>query len=112
MLLIFHDLIVQIQQWLDNSSIKPTDWGWIRGDDGCLIPLTTTDPVAPEAILCNIFCRCGIRCGCRKAGINCSMGCVICQGSCTNCAPVEDLSEHFQNDPNVDEFDLYSPIEN
>lgn len=102
--------IFQIQQWLNNSTIQPTDWGWNRGEDGTLIPLTTTDPVAPEAILNNIFCQCstgcGSRCGCRKAGMKCSMGCVTCRGSCTNCAPVEDLTEHFDSNPSVDDFDL------
>lgn len=88
---------LQIQQWLNNSTIQPGDWGWIRGNDGSLMPLTTRDPVAPEAVLNNIFCRCttgcGNRCGCRKAGIRCSKVCGMCQGTCMNGTPVEDRLE-------------------
>ncbi|KAF2896450.1 hypothetical protein ILUMI_09724 [Ignelater luminosus] len=44
-----------IQQCLNNY-LPPTEWGWNRGEDGSLTPVTTKDPVAPEAILNSIFC--------------------------------------------------------
>ncbi|KAJ8968844.1 hypothetical protein NQ317_017897 [Molorchus minor] len=63
------------KEWLGNK-LKPTDWGWIKGTDGDLHPLTTLNQPAPTAILSTIFCSCtkccGARCGCRKAGISCS----------------------------------------
>ncbi|CAK1580968.1 unnamed protein product [Parnassius mnemosyne] len=96
---------LQIQQWLGNP-LPPTQWGWARGDDGILKPVTTNDPVAPESILNTIFCRCttgcGVRCGCRKAGIACSRVCGVCSGSCTNGAPIENTV-----DDDVDDDILY-----
>ncbi|GBM75068.1 hypothetical protein AVEN_32397-1 [Araneus ventricosus] len=69
---------LQIQQWLNNQ-LPPGQWGWARGDDG--FPVTTNDPVAPDTILNSIFCRCTTgcsgRCGCRKAGMQCSSVCAM-----------------------------------
>lgn len=52
-------------------------WRWFR-----LVPLTITDPVAPDSILNNVFCGCTTGCGshsgCRKAGIPCFIVCGIC----------------------------------
>ncbi|GBN82117.1 hypothetical protein AVEN_224053-1 [Araneus ventricosus] len=82
-----------------------TKWGWARGDDGSVFPVTTNDPVAPDTILNSIFCRCttgyGGRCGCRKAGMQCSSVCGICHGICTNGAPLEE--EEFEVDQEVEE---------
>ncbi|KAJ8896573.1 hypothetical protein PR048_001917 [Dryococelus australis] len=67
---------LQTQQWLDNDSLNPEHWGWLRDDRGVLSPIKTTNPIAPDSVLISIFCRCatgcGGRCGCRKAGIHCS----------------------------------------
>nr|CAD7427225.1 unnamed protein product [Timema monikensis] len=67
---------MNIKQWLNNP-LPPTEWGWNRGEDGSLTPVTIKDRGVPEAILNNIFCRCSSGCGgrygCRKAGIPCSM---------------------------------------
>ncbi|GBN17053.1 hypothetical protein AVEN_63800-1 [Araneus ventricosus] len=66
---------LQIQKWLNNQ-LPLYQWGWARGDDGSLFLVTTNDPVAPDTILNPIFCSCttgcGGRCGCRKAGKQCS----------------------------------------
>lgn len=90
---------LQIQQWLGNN-LTPDQWGWARGEDGCLFPVKTKDPLAPDTILNNIFCSCttgcGGRCGCRKAGIKCSSVCGTCHGTCTNSSPIEE--EEFQID--------------
>ena len=84
---------LQIQQWLDNN-LHPEQWGWTRIEDGSLFPITTNDPVAPEKILNSIFCRCTTgcsgRCGCRKAGIQCSSACSSCNGGCTNGVLLDD----------------------
>lgn len=51
---------------------------------------------APKIIFNNIFCRssigCGGRCGCRKAGFQCSLVC----GTFTNGAPVDDLFDDYE----------------
>ncbi|GBN50477.1 hypothetical protein AVEN_13168-1 [Araneus ventricosus] len=95
---------LQIQQWLNNQ-LPPDQWGWARGDDGSLFPVTANDPVAPDTILNCIFCRCttgcGGRCGCRKAGMQCSSVCGTCHGICTNGAPLEE--EEFELDREVEE---------
>ncbi|XP_061717004.1 uncharacterized protein LOC133524873 [Cydia pomonella] len=92
---------LQIQQWL-SKPLPPTQWGWTRGDDGILKPVTTNDPVAPDSILNSIFCRCktgcGVRCGCRKAGIACSSVCGVCSGSCSNGAPIENIVDDDVDD--------------
>ncbi|GBM81066.1 hypothetical protein AVEN_100534-1 [Araneus ventricosus] len=95
---------LQIQQWLNNQ-LPPEQWGWARGDDGSLFPVTTKDPVFPDTILNSIFCRCttgcGGRCGCRKAGMQFSSVCGTCHGICTNGAPLEE--EEFELDREVEE---------
>lgn len=49
---------------------------WVRDD---LISVKTTELPAPTNVLNGIFCRCsrgcGNRCGCRKAGIHCTLAC-------------------------------------
>ncbi|KAJ8876014.1 hypothetical protein PR048_023922 [Dryococelus australis] len=42
---------LQTQQWLDNDSLNPARWGWVRDDGGFLIPVKTTDPIAPHSVL-------------------------------------------------------------
>ncbi|GBM12942.1 hypothetical protein AVEN_163999-1 [Araneus ventricosus] len=44
---------------------------------------------------------CGGRCGCRKAGMQCSSVCGACHGICTNGAPLEE--EEFELDREVEE---------
>ncbi|GBN69643.1 hypothetical protein AVEN_19045-1 [Araneus ventricosus] len=79
-----------------------TKWEWARGDDG--FPVTTNDLVAPDTILNSIFCCCTTgcsgRCGCRKAGMQCSSVCVTCHGISTNGAPLE--GEEFELDREVE----------
>lgn len=90
----------QVQEWLGNQ-LPPEMWGWKRGVDGNLEPITTLDPPAPDTVLNSIFCRCKSdcsgKCGCRKAGIYCSPICNSCLGACTNGAPV-DLNEKDDDD--------------
>ncbi|GBN81406.1 hypothetical protein AVEN_107699-1 [Araneus ventricosus] len=85
-----------------STKLPPGQWGWAREDDG--FPVTTNDPVAPDTILNSIFCRCttgcGGRCGCRKAGMQCSSVCGTCHGISTNGAPLE--GEEFELDREVE----------
>ncbi|XP_031332133.1 uncharacterized protein LOC116179114 [Photinus pyralis] len=85
------------------NPLPPTQWGCAKGEDGVLFPVTTNDPVAPEAILNTIFCRCttGYRCGCRKTGIACSVACGNCLGMCTNGAP----NDAIDDDDDDNDFD-------
>lgn len=73
-----------------------------------LIPITTTDPIAPDTILNNIFCACttgcGGRCGCRKVGIPCSIVCGTCHGACTNAPPVQEIQD--DSDLDVDDTNI------
>ncbi|KAJ8884765.1 hypothetical protein PR048_010961 [Dryococelus australis] len=41
---------LQTQQWLNNDSLNPTRWGWVRYDGGVLNPAKTTYPIAPDRI--------------------------------------------------------------
>jgi len=91
----------QVQIWLGNN-LHPEEWGWKRSLDGSLEPVMTMDPAAPDSILKAIFCRCsgscGARCGCRKAGINCTSVCGNCEGRCTNKPPLDAIDEYDSED--------------
>lgn len=94
----------QIQFWLGNE-LPPVQWGW-KVESDRLIPVTTEDPAAPEAVLNLICCTCttgcGNRCGCRKAGIMCTSICHNCHGECLN-GVTSNLEEDFDDpdDPDV-----------
>jgi hypothetical protein len=80
----FHSLrsYHQVQKWLELDK-DPTEWGWIRSQRG-LSPLKTMRDPAPVTILKLISCGCikgcGNACGCRKAGLKCSILCAFCIG--------------------------------
>ena len=62
---------------------------------------------APEYLLNTIFCNCksgcGSRCGCRKAGLQCSLVYGQCNGqACVNAQPYEgDINEDETVDPEI-----------
>lgn len=96
----------QIQQWLGNKSIHPTDWGWLS-KDGLLHPIKMKKLPAPEELLRMIFCNCkkgcGALCGCRKVGLFCNSTCSGCSGeNCNNSAPILEEDEE-EDEHNVDE---------
>ncbi|KMQ85933.1 hypothetical protein RF55_15251 [Lasius niger] len=76
----------QVQQWCGVEK-NAEQWGWKKSENG-LNPVTTLQPPAPETLLKLIFCKCkkGCRgaCGCRKAGLKCSIICMNCNGACDN----------------------------
>jgi len=86
----------QVQIWLDIYQ-DPEKWGWRRTPLG-LEPIMTTQDPAPPAVLQSISCKCkrkcGTACGCRKAGLKCSVICEHCSGeSCTNIAQLQQVLE-------------------
>lgn len=91
----------QIQQWYGNEH-NVEQWGWKKDKNG-LIPVTTVEPPAPDSLLKLISCKCkkGCHkaCGCRKAGLKCSVVCTNCGGSCDNSQfPSQDSSEDEETD--------------
>lgn len=87
----------QVQVWLGNKTIKPTDWGWIK-NEGSLEPIRMQNSPAPQELLQMIFCNCkkgcGASCSCRKVGLFCNSTCGDCAGqNCQNCAPIIDFEE-------------------
>lgn len=96
----------QVQTWLGNYN-DPEEWGWCKSYAG-LQPIPTAAAPAPAELLKIISCKCAKgctgACGCRKAGIKCS---VICHCSGEGCANAVTISEILQNDmeDNFDEND-------
>ena len=82
----------QIQKWLGNDQINPTDWGWVKKEH--LIPLVKDKAAAPDKILRIISCGCKHGCSdkscvCVKAGMVCTILCSGCNGrDCNNCENV------------------------
>lgn len=80
---------LQVQQWLGNETIVPTDWGWCLSD-GKLKPVEMDAEVAPACVLRLISCGCKTgchtKCTCRNNGLKCSSLCSRCGGNnCSNC---------------------------
>lgn len=85
---------LQVQIWLEKN-IDATLWGWKQTSRG-LEPITTTAEPAPESLLKTISCKCkgncDNRCGCRKAGLKCSVVCQNCCGeTCNNSSEIQEL---------------------
>jgi hypothetical protein len=89
---------MQVQKMLKLDK-DPTEWGWIRSQRG-LSPLKTMKDPAPASILKLISCGCkkgcGNACGCRKAGLKCSILCGFCIGQ--SCENVPDITVESDND--------------
>ena len=80
----------QVQCWLGNTTLKPTDWGW-RVKNNLLIPVGSADKPIPQKLLDQISCSCSKKgcidnsCGCRKSGLKSSNLCVhCCDDTCSN----------------------------
>ena len=92
----------QVQTWIGNYK-NPEEWGWKRSKTG-LTPVRTTKDPAPEVLLKSISCKCkkgcSLTCGCRKAGLNCSVICIYCNGqACINAATIlSDSEEEEENE--------------
>lgn len=90
----------QVQAWY-GINMNPEQWGWERSKTG-LTPVKTTEDPAPEALLKFISCSCrkgcGRACGCRKAGLKCSIICMHCNGDCENMTEVLSDSEEAEEE--------------
>ncbi|GFY69747.1 uncharacterized protein TNIN_256561 [Trichonephila inaurata madagascariensis] len=103
-------MIVSISQdnFLSNrwNDLEPQEWGWILRNE-FLEPIMTILSPAPDELLNTIFCNCkngcGLRCGCRKSGLQCSSACGRCNGqACFNASRYEsDLDEDCTFDPEI-----------
>lgn len=93
----------QVQTWL-NEYKDPEEWGWKRTSHG-LVPSANTMPPAPPSLLQLISCKCktkcGVTCGCRKAGLKCSIICSNCSGQ--TCENVSRPLEMFDEDEDDNE---------
>ena len=91
----------QVQQWL-GCDIPPTEWGWDLVD-GQLYPTLTRKRPAPDTLLnlisCNCKTECERRCGCRKAGIQCSPLCGQCRGGGCSNSEKPDTDEEVDDEP-------------
>ncbi|XP_045448723.1 uncharacterized protein LOC123657189 [Melitaea cinxia] len=90
-----------------NLLTDPQEWGWRQTNYG-LEPICTTAAPAPPELLKLISCKCkgkcGAACGCRKAGISCSVICLHCSGqTCDNVAKVEIL---FNDDYEDEDYEF------
>ena len=98
----------QIQSWLGRN-LDPLKWGWQKTETGGFIPIDTTISAAPPQVLKLISCKCarncGPACGCRRAGLSCSVVCRNCHGmSCLN-PSVVNTSISSSSDEDSDQFD-------
>lgn len=88
------------------NHLDPTAWGWIKSDNGDLIPIKTKQLIAPPDLLKQVFCNCkesacGRNCSCKKLGIRCSPKCGQCYGiTCTNA--VFELQDEEENEEITD----------
>lgn len=88
------------------------DWGWEKYGN-TIRPIFTKKPPAPESLLTVISCACTKmceqNCGCRKAGMKCSVICKHCQGStCLNSSLIIDEDEVIFEETLEDEEDSHS----
>lgn len=88
----------QVQQWLGHEKL-PEEWGWKRNKSG-LTPITTLQPPAPEIVLKQISCKCKKycrgNCGCKKAGLYCSLFCLNCDNHCENINVLNDDDDDLE----------------
>jgi hypothetical protein len=96
----------QVQQWL-GVELEPTQLGW-QLKNGNLQPVLTRQAPAPEKLLTLISCNCKSgceqSCGCKKAGLICTVLCGHCHGNgCSNSdSPIVCESE-MEGEPVFDE---------
>lgn len=100
----------QVQQWLGFYK-DPEDWGWKKSLNG-LQPVRNKAQPAPAELLKMIACKCKSNCtgacGCRKAGIQCSVICFHCSGqTCDNSPSFSDcLDDDYIDDEEMDDAEL------
>ena len=89
-------LYLQVCTW-NGIRIEPLNWGFFLRD-GMMLPIMTTQDIAPakvlEKIKCSCLTSCTKRCSCKIFGIECSNNCKNCTYSCLNRAPIDDDNDH------------------
>ncbi|GBN20770.1 hypothetical protein AVEN_132544-1 [Araneus ventricosus] len=80
-----------VQTWFGNEK-DPLKWRWIHTPSGLFLKKSEKD-LAPESLLQCISCTCKKgctnACGCKNAGLHCSLLCKHCiEQSCENPMPV------------------------
>lgn len=91
----------QVQAWYGIEK-NPQKWGW-KFVNNLLTPVKTSSEPAPQTLLNVISCNCKKACmgscGCRKAGLKCSILCGFCSGqSCENMPEVLIESENEEEE--------------
>lgn len=91
----------QVQDWLGDK-LNPSECGWQKTET-MYLPIMTTDPLAPSRVLKMLFCsckkNCQSNCGCRKAGVKCTIACKGYKGaSCDNCKKIASQIEEEINE--------------
>lgn len=95
----------QVQAW-SGIEKNPHHFGWQRSKNE-LVPIKSTRDPAPPALLQLISCKCKTKCraacGCRKAGLKCSIICQHCSGqTCDNISNLRDgIEEDEINDDEI-----------
>lgn len=101
-----------MQTWLQND-LDPKDWGWKKCQFQRLKPITTVLEPASSRLMNLISCSCSVndcgpQCGCRKAGVPCSVACKHCSGEdCSNARVIEVDDDDVLDD---DELDVPSQV--
>jgi len=102
----YHSMQVyyQVQVWLGNNCLVPTEWGW-KVEKGFMSAIMSDMPPAPENLLKLVRCSCRTdcstaRCSCRKHGFDCSSACGECHGTACSNSPVlnDDLDSEMDMD--------------
>ena len=99
-------MIIQVQEWIENTSLDPLDFGWEScTESGELIPRQGISDICPKSIQEILSCKCtkgcnSNKCSCRKHGLICSTVC-DCQ-DCENVRPDNEDTE-FVNDDEEDD---------
>ena len=86
-----YQAIVWYQDFIPNPQLPPaTNHGW-RADGDVLVPITSSDPPAPAAVIHMVKCgckksKCQSLCSCRSQNLNCSelCECGADDDACTN----------------------------
>lgn len=103
----------QVQLWRDKEK-NPLEWGWKSTSTG-LMPITTVQNPAPDALLRTISCKCKRGCrgaySCRKSGLQCSIVCANCHQSCENTAKTDHVIEEEEVDAAEDNLPVNEMIE-
>lgn len=108
---------LQIQTWL-GFEVNPEEWGWkLNGENNGYVPIFMSKNPLPDDLQKIMFCSCttgcGGSCGCRKAGLHCTMACKNCCGNdCENCNPAGAISvENDEEEAGANTLDFVSDEE-